>query len=152
MLRISRSNALFQLYTGRLIMTTTAIATSADQANRFTIFSSREEYQAFVATFKSLAARRELTPEVLALRALVLGKPLGRAFSPVTNETKLANGHARWAGAMSALSLLRYSRGRTSLLELAAHLPEAVYKSLVDEASRVRDAQLEAEYAKRSAQ
>lgn len=132
-------------------MTTTAIVTSADLANRSTIFSSREEYLAFVATFKSLAARRALTPEALALRALVLGKPLGRTFSPVTNDTKLANGHARWAGAMSALSLLRYNRGCAALLELAAHLPEAAYKSLVEEASKVRDAHLEAEYAERTA-
>lgn len=133
-------------------MTTTAIATSANLATRSTIFSSREEYLAFVATFKSLAARRELTPEVLALRALALGKPLGRTFSPVTNDTKLSNGHARWAGAMSALSVLRYNRGRTALLELAAKLPEATYKSLVDEASRVRNAQLDAEYAERASQ
>lgn len=133
-------------------MTTTAIATSADQANRFTIFASREQYLAFVATFKSLAARRELTPEALALRALALGKPLGRTFSPVTNETKLANGHARWSGAMSALSLLRYNRGCAALLELAAHLPDAVYKSLVEEASRIRNAQLDAEYAERTTQ
>jgi hypothetical protein len=130
-------------------MTTTAI--SAASATRNSIFSSREEYLAFVATFKSLAARRLLTPEVLALRALALGKPLGRTFSPVTNEVKLANGHARWDGAMSAVASLRYTHGRTALLELAATLPEAVYKSLVDEAARIRSPQLDAEYAERSA-
>lgn len=130
-------------------MTTTAI--SAASATRNTIFSSREEYLAFVAAFKALAARRQLTPEVLALRALALGKPLGKAFSPVTNDVKLANGHTRWAGAMSALSSLRYTYGRTALLELAKHLPEEAFKSLADEGSRIRSTQLDTEYAERSA-
>lgn len=131
-------------------MTTTAI--SAVSATRdTTIFASREQYLAFVAAFKALAARRALTPEVLALRALALGKPLGRTFSPVINPVKLANGHDRWLGALQALGAVPYSSYRPELAELVKHLPEGAYKTLSDAAVRVRAAQIEAEYAERTA-
>lgn len=131
-------------------MTTTA--TSANSATRNTsIFASREQHMAFVAAFKALAARRALTPEVLALRALALGKPLGRTFSPVVNAVKLANGHDRWHGALQALGAVPYSSYRPELAELVKHLPDGAYKTLSDAAVRVRAPQLEAEYADRAA-
>lgn len=129
---------------------TTAIA-SADLANNTSVFTSREQYFAFVAAFKALAARRALTPEVLALRALALGKPLGRTFSPTTNVVKLSNGHNRWLGALQALATVPYNRSRPELAELVALLPEDVYKALCVQASRIREPELEADYANRVA-
>lgn len=129
---------------------TTTVTTSATLANRNTVFASREQYLAFVAAFKAIAARRALTPEIMALHALALGKPLGRTFSPVTNTTKLANGCNRWLGAQQALGCLPYVTYRPDVAELVKHLPEGAFKTLTVEASRIRNEKLDSDYAART--
>jgi hypothetical protein len=67
------------------------------------LLTSKESYQAFRAAFRTLANARKLTPQHMALFALVTGRPLGKAFSPVTNRNKLANGQLPWASACKAM-------------------------------------------------
>lgn len=83
---------------------------------------AQEAYRDFTAAFKALAHAKALTATHLALRALVLNKPLGAAFTPITNATKLANGQTRWQGAQQALASLKHAAFRVSAGPL--HTPE----------------------------
>lgn len=58
---------------------------------------------AFLSNFRSLAQKRALTPAHMALRAVALGQPLNRAFTPVTNRIKLGAGQRPWGGLARAL-------------------------------------------------
>ncbi|MEX3984113.1 hypothetical protein AB4Y45_34735 [Paraburkholderia sp. EG287A] len=68
-----------------------------------------ESLRAFRAAFRRLANARKLTAQHMALHAIIMGKPLNRAFSPITNATKLANGRNPWDGAASAIAGLAHS-------------------------------------------
>ena len=64
----------------------------------------RETYLAFRREFRQSAQLKFLPPGLMALRALLLGRPLKKAFSPIRNPRKLANGQAMWGGLERALS------------------------------------------------
>lgn len=68
-------------------------------------FKSFEDYQAFRAKWRAYANEKpaSLTAEDMALFAAAMGRPLGKAFSPITNTTKLSHGHRPWAGALEAI-------------------------------------------------
>jgi hypothetical protein len=70
-------------------------------------FSTDEQYQHFIQTWKKLAKAKTLTAAHLALHALVLNKPLWFAFSPITNVNKLANGAYAWDSVTCAMCGLR---------------------------------------------
>lgn len=67
------------------------------------LLTTKESNLAFRAAFRELAHARKLSAQHMALFAIVTGKPLGHAFSPVTNSRKLANGQAAWGGALTAV-------------------------------------------------
>jgi hypothetical protein len=46
----------------------------------------------------------------MATRALLLGRPLERAFSPITSPVKLANGQRPWGALQDALDTLGRAR------------------------------------------
>jgi hypothetical protein len=62
-------------------------------------------------TFRAAWRKHSLSGNATAsdnlLHAVLLGKDPLRAFTPVTNKVKLANGHARWAGLSNAFYGLR---------------------------------------------
>lgn len=90
------------------------------------LLATAQHHHDFIAAFRKLAHARMLTPQHLALRALVLGKPLGRAFSPVTNPIKLAHGQVAWREALTAArtSVCWPDAGSRALLDAAALTPE----------------------------
>lgn len=101
-------------------MNTTAVSSFSG------LLSTAQRHHDFIVAFRKLAHARMLTPQHLALRALVLGKPLGRAFSPVTNTVKLANGQEAWREALTAArtSVCWPDAGTRTLLDAAAFTPE----------------------------
>ena len=76
---------------------------------------TNESIRAFRADFRRLANARKLTAQHMALHAIIMGKPLNRAFSPITNAKKLANGQRPWDGAASALAGLVYRPDATAI-------------------------------------
>lgn len=87
--------------------------------NNNTVFSNKEAVQAFRRQWATLArnpdTRKLLTATAHALRASLLGKPLERQFSPVTNPVKLANGMSPWLSlekSLQGLRVYRYPRHR----------------------------------------
>jgi hypothetical protein len=75
---------------------------------------ANESLRAFRAAFRSLARARKLTAQHMALHAIIMGKPLNRTFSPITNATKLANGQNPWDGAASAVAGLVHGPDATA--------------------------------------
>lgn len=65
----------------------------------------RETYLAFRRVFKHFAKVKILSPGSMALRAILLGRPLKKSFAPISNPRKLANGQAEWGGLERALSV-----------------------------------------------
>jgi hypothetical protein len=74
--------------------------------SRTTGLLTEEAFFAFRHAFRQLAHARKLTAQHMALHAILTGKPLGKAFSPITNANKLANGHAPWRNALDAIHQL----------------------------------------------
>lgn len=88
-------------------MSTKPHDTLADEASAapFSVgLLDRETYLAFRREFRQSAQLKLLPPGLMALRALLLGRPLKKAFSPIRNPRKLANGQAQWGGLERALS------------------------------------------------
>lgn len=125
----------------------TTIPSNAPAAPRAGVFSSPEARARFVTAFKALAAKRELTVLHMALHALALGRPLGCAFSPLTNETKLSNGQSRWGGALAALHGLRYAGALSKTFE--PHLSADEFSALAEVARRVQADDLERQFLAR---
>lgn len=73
-------------------------------------FVSESEYRAFMLAWKIAANTRALTPQKMAVYALLMGRPLGRAFSPISNHKKLGGGHRPWGSALSAIRSLSFGR------------------------------------------
>jgi len=92
---------------------------------RFTsgLLTTKDSHLAFRAAFRRLARARKLSAQHMALHAIVTGKPLGKAFSPVTNPIKLANGQHAWASALAAIRVVsRYPDANSQALLAAAGL------------------------------
>jgi hypothetical protein len=70
------------------------------------LLTTEESRYAFRAAFLQLARARKLTAQHMALHAILMGKPLSRTFSPITNATKLANGQKPWLNALAAIHSL----------------------------------------------
>ncbi len=74
----------------------------------------RAAWKAYVAEASARSDNEHPGPSArdLAVYCLLLGKPLSRAFTPITNDVKLANGQRPWASLMDTLaSLDRFHRG-----------------------------------------
>lgn len=71
-------------------------------------FPSKEEYLAFRAEWKAAARAKTLTAADMAAYALLRGKDLRQAFTPITNPTKLANGQPAEHGLDLACLRLRW--------------------------------------------
>ena len=71
------------------------------------LFQNLEDLRAFRAEWKTLADKKELTSVHMAAHALLMGRPLEASFAPVTNQVKLANGHAPLASLKAALWSLK---------------------------------------------
>jgi hypothetical protein len=74
--------------------------------SRTTGLLTEQAFFDFRSAFRQLAHARKLTAQHMALHAILTGKPLGKAFSPITNTTKLANGQAPWGNALAAIHSL----------------------------------------------
>lgn len=70
-------------------------------------FADKEEYLALRATWKALAQAKTLSASDMAAYALLRGKDLRKAFSPITNPNKLANGQAAGQGLDQAYATVR---------------------------------------------
>lgn len=73
-------------------------------------FESESEYRAFMLAWKIAANTRALSPQKMAMYAILIGRPLGRAFSPISNHQKLSGGHRPWGSALSAIRSLSFGR------------------------------------------
>lgn len=87
--------------------------------SRTDLFADTTSRVAFRAAWKILADKRALTPAHMALYALLMGRPVSRAFSPITNPVKLQNGQLPWAAARSAA----WTVSRQGLLQPFTDLP-----------------------------
>ncbi|MDO8415249.1 MAG: hypothetical protein Q7S87_03440 [Agitococcus sp.] len=110
-------------------------------------FSTHEQYTRFIQAWKQLAKDTALTAEHIAFHALVLNKPIARAFSPITNTNKLANGCHAWHSAQCALHYhkmgtipaglaLLTSEEQTSLILAATRVLSAPFPPSVPTVSR----------------
>lgn len=93
------------------------------------LFSCKEERAAFVLKFKALTHAKSLTASHMLLYCLLMGKDAGKAFTPITNSVKLANG----AKANEALTLAKYAlmgmqTDRTSQFSALKRLEESQAK------------------------
>jgi hypothetical protein len=70
---------------------------------------TREQFQSFRTSFKEKSKLRILTPRDMLIYSMIRGLPVDRGFSPVTNETKLANGAAPWAALETTKASLKWS-------------------------------------------
>ncbi len=87
------------------------------------LLATKESNLAFRAAFRKLAREKKLTAELMALYAIVTGKPMGAVFSPVSNAFKLNNGQRAWAIALSeANRVVRYPSADAKALLQAAGL------------------------------
>ncbi|MFY2597293.1 hypothetical protein ACOTHJ_15985 [Achromobacter xylosoxidans] len=66
---------------------------------------SAEERKAVRQNWANLHAQSTASDYIM--RSFLLGSPLAKHFSPITNGTKLANGARPYAGALKAAQLLR---------------------------------------------
>lgn len=115
------------------------------------LLTTKEFNLAFRAAFRKLAREKKLTAELMALYAMVTGKPMGAVFSPVTNETKLANGQSAWDVAQdNAWRALKYPSAEAQALLMAAGLsnPEGL-ASLQAARAAVTATLLDQQYAAR---
>lgn len=87
--------------------------------SRTDLFEDTASRAAFRAAWKVLSDQRALSSAHMALYALLMGRPVGRAFSPITNSSKINNGQAPWAAAMSAA----WAVSRNGLLPPFSDLP-----------------------------
>lgn len=71
------------------------------------LFSSKEEYLAFIQKWKALARAKQLTAVDCLIRAILLGQDLDKVMPVTRNETRLANGAAKNSGRVHALAALR---------------------------------------------
>jgi plasmid stability protein len=71
---------------------------------------TREQLLEFVQAWRELSRTRSLTSKHAALRSIVMGHPLSRSFTPISNQRKLANGCMPWQGALEAVRALRHPR------------------------------------------
>ena len=115
------------------------------------LLTTKEFNLAFRATFRKLAREKKLTAELMALYAMVTGKPMGAVFSPVTNATKLANGQGAWDVALrEAHSAIRYPSEHATALLLAAGLSTPEGLACLQAARAALNAQLlDKQYAAR---
>ena len=91
----------------------------------------------FIAAFKARAHGRALTPALMAARALLLGRPVERGFTPISNPVKLANGRRPFDSLETALALLARPHGVRAVTAGFAMLH-------ADELERLREAALAA--------
>ena len=88
--------------TGRTFTRTyPGLLSSADERRRV-----RAAWKAFVAKPRLAFESRGPSTRDIAVYSLLMGKPLNRAFSPVTNVVKLANGQRPFGALLSALLAL----------------------------------------------
>ena len=111
------------------------------------LLTTEESRYAFRAAFRQLARARNLTAQHMALHAILMGKPLNRTFSPITNATKLANGQKPWLNALAAIYSLARPDAACVLLCSAQTLERAQ-----DIAKGISAADLEAPCAARRTQ
>ncbi|MBK3779828.1 hypothetical protein G3A43_06145 [Paraburkholderia aspalathi] len=110
------------------------------------LLTTGTSHYAFRAAFRRLAHARKLNAQHMALHAILMGKPLGLAFSPISNTTKLANGQSPWMNALAAIHSLA-TRPDASCLLLCG---EAVLAKAQDSARACTVADLETQFAARS--
>ncbi|MBC8740395.1 hypothetical protein F6X40_27440 [Paraburkholderia sp. UCT31] len=93
---------------------------------RTTFFTSREEYLAYRAQWKSLAHSRSLTAADMAEHCLLLGKSLFKSFSP--SDKAVRGGQAPYITLIGVLSGLELEAkrftgaGTTARTRMLAHL------------------------------
>lgn len=93
----------------------------------------RQAWCARVAALAAQTPRSGPSAIDMALYCLMLGKPLIRAFSPVTNARKLANGAHAYGYKVFAVASLRNSYVRERAMErLDAAIPPAAHRRLPD--------------------
>lgn len=95
------------------------------------LFRSVDDYRVFRAEWKALAHAKALTAAHMAAYALLTGRSLEAAFSPITNPVKLANGQVARGALQSALACLRYAKTLPAGLEQTS----AAYQALLAEAA-----------------
>lgn len=116
------------------------------------LLATKESNLAFRAAFRKLAREKKLTAELMALYAMVTGKPMGAVFSPITNAVKLANGQDAWLTALhAAWSVIQYPSPDALALRAAAGLdtPEGL-ESLKAIRKSMRASDIAAQYASRN--
>lgn len=92
---------------------------------------SKEEFLAFSAAWRALAAARKTTASDQLLHAILNGKNPLRAFAPVTNSTKLANGQSAHASLWHAFEALQRPAYPGIHLKRTQHLVQLSEASLV---------------------
>lgn len=83
-----------------------------------TFVLNKDTADTFRSAWSKFAQRGEATASHHLLQALLLGKDPLRAFTPVTNTVKRANGHDKWAGLNQAAYGLRRSAMQAQVTQI----------------------------------
>lgn len=90
--------------------TPVVIATEADAASPCpprSLFTHVDDFLIFKAEWKELAKSRTMTSVHMAAHALLMGRSIDAAFTPICNPVKLANGQQPHSSRDLALNILR---------------------------------------------